>query len=166
MVACETWEEVTMVQAKRNRSAFTLIELLVVVIIVAVLASVGIPLLSANVQRARASEAEAGLGTIRTGVRAFLAENGTFPGASLTLAQAGLQAGDLNGRWFNDAAYTGIATTASTTTYCISVTGASSTAPKASQVQAPTLIARSMNQDGTIGSAVCSGVAVGGTVLN
>ena len=47
-----------MLKLRSNRD-FTLIELLVVVIIVAVLAAVGVPLLSANVERARASEAEA-----------------------------------------------------------------------------------------------------------
>ena len=64
-----------MLQLKRNKAAFTLIELLVVVIIVAILAAVGVPLLSANVRRARASEAESGIGAIRTGVRAYQSEN-------------------------------------------------------------------------------------------
>ena len=49
-----------MLRVKRGQAAFTLIELLVVVIIVAILAAVGIPLLSGNIERARASEADAG----------------------------------------------------------------------------------------------------------
>ena len=158
-----------MLQLKR-RSAFTLIELLVVVIIVAILAAVGVPLLSANVQRARASEAEAGLGTWRTGIRAFLAENGgTFPTGvtTVTLTQAGLLNTDLSGRWFDSAAYSPAnTTTPGTGNYCISVTGASSGAFKAAQVQGSNLIARSMNQDGTIGDAVCTGATLGGTALN
>ena len=95
-----------MLRVKRGQSAFTLIELLVVVIIVAILAAVGVPLLTGNVQRARASEAEAGLGTWRTGIRAALAQNGgTFAAAGpVTLAQAGFLATDLSGRWFNSAA--------------------------------------------------------------
>ncbi len=151
---------------KKRGTGFTLIELLVVVIIVAILAAVGIPLLTGNVQRARASEAEAGLGTIRTSVRAYLAEHGTFPAATLTLTDAGFKAGDLDGRWFDDAAYSTIATVSGGTAYCISVTGANSGAPKNAQVKTPNLIARSMNQDGTIGDAVCSGTSVAGTVLN
>ena len=138
-------------QLRQNRSGFTLIELLVVVIIVAILAAVGVPLLSANVQRSRASEAEAGLGSFRTGIRAFLAENGgAFPTGTttVTLAQAGLQTTDVSGRWFNSAAYTNTVTPP--TGYCISATGATSTAPRADQVQGTTLIARSMNQDGTL----------------
>jgi len=148
-----------MLQFKRNRSAFTLIELLVVVIIVAVLAAVGVPLLSANVQRARASEAEAGLGSWRTGIRAFLAEQGgNFPAGTtaVTLTEAGLKAGDLSGRWFNNPAYSNTATEL-TANYCISVTGTNSTATKAVQVQTPNLIARSMDQNGTI----CDGTACG-----
>src|SRR3989338_142078 len=94
-----------MLRIKRNRAAFTLIELLVVVIIVAVLAAVGVPLLSANVARARLSEAEAGLGQIRTGMRARFAEFTTYAGANgLTpiAANIGIAAGDLTGRFFED----------------------------------------------------------------
>ncbi len=158
-----------MVHLLKRRSAFTLIELLVVVIIVAILAAVGVPMLSANVQRARASEAEAGLGAWRTGIRAFLAgQGGTFPTGTttVTLTQAGLQASDLSGRWFDSAAYPVNTATAGTANYCVSVTGASSGAPKNVQVKAPTLIARSMDQDGNIGDAVCAGAAIGGTQLN
>ena len=148
----------------QRRSGFTLIELLVVVIIVAILAAVGVPLLSANVQRARGSEAEAGLGTWRTGIRAFLAENaGAFPAGTttVTLAQAGFNTVDLAGRWFNSPAYSNTATQ-NTVNYCISVTGANSTAPRADQVQGALLITRSINQDGTIFDAV----ACGGNALN
>ena len=149
---------------KQYESAFTLIELLVVVIIVAILAAVGVPLLSANVQRSRASEAEAGLGSFRTGIRAYLAENaGTFPAAgAVTLTQAGLLATDVSGRWFDSAAYSNTTGGAGSSTYCISANGANSTAFKAAQVQAPTLITRSMDQNGTI----FDGLACGGNALN
>src|SRR3990167_8886774 len=60
------------------RAGFTLIELLVVVIIVAVLAAVGVPLLSANVTRARGTEAETGLGTLRAALRAYGVENSAY----------------------------------------------------------------------------------------
>ena len=156
---------------KKQQAAFTLIELLVVVIIVAILAAVGVPMLSANVQRARASEADAGVGTWRTGIRAFLSENGgTFPTGTttVTLTQAGLKAVDFSGRWFNNAAYANV-TTAGAATYCISVDGDNTTvaAAQKAQVSAGNRIARSMDQDGNLGDDVCTGAgAIGGTKLN
>ena len=155
---------------KSNRSAFTLIELLVVVIIVAVLAAVGVPLLSANVQRARASEAEAGLGSIRTGIRAFLAENSPngFPSTSLALIDVGFNLDDLKGRWFDDAAYS-INTTEDGNTYCITADGANSGATRQDQVDGTgpgDPLVRSMDDQGNIGDAACAGVAIGGTQLN
>ena len=144
-------KEGTQMVKLQDRSGFTLIELLIVVIIVAVLAGVGVPLLSANVQRARASEADAGLGTIRTGIRAYIAENTTLP-AALSLAQVGVASGDLTGRYFSDASFT-IAPTVSTVLYCIGANGATSTAFAHAQVQAPNLVRHSMDQNGTIFTA-------------
>lgn len=147
----------------RNRKGFTLIELLVVVIIVAVLASVGIPLLTGNVQRAIASEAEAGLGTIRTAMRAEVAENnGVLPAIASTPDAAGIgfTPTDLDGRYFVTAAYA-VAALGGDANFCIDVNGgsAANTAPRAAQA---TTIARSMDQDGNIYDAT----DCGGTILN
>lgn len=143
-----------MLQLKRNRSAFTLIELLVVVIIVAVLAAVGVPLLSANVTRAKASEAESGLGTIRTVLRAKKSEIGSYPilsgalnsGTPTVAAQLGLAADDLNGRWFTTGSYT--LTSADGTTYNISADGNVAFGPGADT--GSKTIKRCMDEDGTI----------------
>ena len=152
----------------KRKNGFTLIELLVVVIIVAILAAVGVPLLTGNVARARASEAEAGLGTIRTAMRARLAEVGTFSsvpaftdiGIKTTVSNTG---GDLDGRFFDDAAYT--IASASGVTYCLDADGTASTAPKASQVKGSNLLQRSMDESGNIyDKPGCAGG--GGTVLN
>ena len=134
----------------KNKSAFTLIELLIVVIIVAVLAGVGVPLLRGNVDRARASEADAGLGTIRTALRAYLAEHNTY--ATATMNNIGLNANDLLGRYFDDSDYSLNGLTG--TSYCIQVNGGQDpdTAPQAADV---TGVVRSMNETGTISNTAC-----------
>lgn len=107
----------------KKRSAFTLIELIVVVIIVAILASLAVPLMAGQTARARGSEAEAGLGTVRTALRAIQAEDGQFPtiaaGSAVVGNVLGINAGDLTGRWFEDADYR---ITSAATTYCVSAT--------------------------------------------
>lgn len=150
-----------MKKSMKNEKGFTLIELLVVVIIVAVLASVGIPLLSANVERARVSEGVAGLGTIRTGLRAAFAENNELP--ALTTANPvgnnlGLNAGDLTGRYFEDDDFT-VTTNVGAATYCVSVSGDDGgAAPNGSEVAG---IARSMNEDGDLFEDAACGVVEG-----
>ena len=133
-----------MLQLKRNRSAFTLIELLVVVIIVAILAAVSVPILSANTARARATEAETALGTIRTVMRADKAENSQYDTTivATTLATAAFPAeftaGDLDGKFYDEAAYifsedTGIAT------FCVGILSPATGRP-----------ARSIDETGTL----------------
>ena len=126
---------------KNRKGGFTLVELMVVAVIVAILAAVAIPLMSANKRRAMTTEAQAGLGTIRTALRAMYAETGAYNkkqdnttianGSSPTLL-SGIGANDLDGRYFNTAAYT--LTTVTTNTYLITATGSSSTTPNASDV--------------------------------
>ena len=154
-------------------SGFTLIELLVVVIIVAVLAAVGLPLMSGNIDRAKSSEALAGLGTIRTNMRSLLAESAKYPsgagfalGNSIISANIGMNPGDLKGRFFEDNDYTWGAA-GSDTTYCASVTGdvpATDAGGNVLSTEAPRTgagIIRSMNETGDIfTSNNCSGTAI------
>ena len=149
-----------MLRVKRGQSAFTLIELLVVVIIMAILAAVGVPILSGNTESARATEAVAGLGTIRTAVRAYLAENSTLP-STLVLTDVGLKTTDLDGHFFGGNIYS-IAPTEGATTYCITVDGgdANNGAPAAGKVKN---LARGMNQAGTVRDAAS---CTTGNILN
>jgi prepilin-type N-terminal cleavage/methylation domain-containing protein len=126
---------------RSRKRGFTLVELMVVAIIVAILAAVAIPLMSANKKRAMATEAQAGLGTIRTALRAMYAET-SFYNEDLTglpIANGspptrlpGIGLGDLDGRYFDDTAYE--LTTVGETTYLLTCDGSKSGAPESDQV--------------------------------
>jgi prepilin-type N-terminal cleavage/methylation domain-containing protein len=115
---------------KSNKKAgFTLVELMVVAIIVAILAAVAIPLMSANKTRAAATEAEAGLGTMRSALRAMYAETDSYivkpGGGALGTGSAtnipGMRPSDLNGKYFQDGNYS--ITAIAATTYTLQATG-------------------------------------------
>ena len=143
-----------------RKSGFTLIELLVVVIIVAVLAAVGIPLLRDSIVQARASEAAAGLGAVRTAMRTEFARFSAYTvraaGTAATAANIGVTANDLLGHYFEDDDYTILSTANS---YCITVVGdAVGAAPQGTEVAGLT---RSMNQNGSMFSTNdCTGTAL------
>jgi prepilin-type N-terminal cleavage/methylation domain-containing protein len=135
-----------MMMTRNKKSGFTLVELMVVAVIVAILAAVAIPLMSGNRTRAMATEAEAGLGTMRTSLRAMYAQTGAYnadldgtaiaAGAAAT-AIPGISVGDLDGRYFDDAAYTISAVAADS--YTLTAAGANSTAPGNADVSAVTI---------------------------
>jgi len=89
----------------RNRKGFTLIELMVVVLIVAVLAAVLIPMMTARLEAARWAEGKAGAGTIATAVRAMAAEYGSETGALPTNISDYVNAQDMRGKYFDIADY-------------------------------------------------------------
>jgi type IV pilus assembly protein PilA len=61
----------------KKRNGFTLIELMVVVLVVAILAAVAIPIMRGNIDKAKWAEGIAGADTIRTSIRAYIAEHGS-----------------------------------------------------------------------------------------
>ncbi len=131
---------------KNKKSGFTLVELMVVAVIVAILAAVAIPLMSGNRERAMATEAEAGLGTIRTALRAMFAQTGAYNvdlnGDAIAAGAAatdipGIQAGDLDGRYFSDESYS--ITAVDATTYTLTADGGDSTATAAADVDGITI---------------------------
>ena len=74
-------------KGNKKRAGFTLIELMIVVIVVGILAAAAIPIYSRVMDRARASEGKALLGTIRTHYLAETAEGVTltYPAGSTVL---------------------------------------------------------------------------------
>lgn len=64
-----------------GRKGFTLTELIVVIVIVGVLAAISVPAMTANVARARRSEAIAVLGALRTAQKLYLSETGAYAGS-------------------------------------------------------------------------------------
>ena len=105
----------------RSRKGFTLIELMVVVLIVAVLAAILIPMLTARLEAARWAEGKAGCGTLATAIRSMWAEQGEEDWKALTSPLAYLTASDLRGKYFSAPDYT-IAFSAPTGDYPIGYT--------------------------------------------
>lgn len=85
------WLMKTFSKGSRNKAGFTLVELMIVVIVVGILAAASIPIYQRSMDKARASEGKAILGTARTHYITELA-GGTAP-------VAGSTGGDTLGDW-------------------------------------------------------------------
>ncbi len=118
---------------KSRKKGFTLVELMVVAVIVAILAAVAVPLMSANKKRAMATEAEAAMGTIRTALRTMRAQTGAYNldlnGSTLTAPVApatlpGIDTTDLVGKYWAQSMYSITAIAAGS--YTITATGTGS----------------------------------------
>ncbi|MCX5667365.1 MAG: prepilin-type N-terminal cleavage/methylation domain-containing protein [Candidatus Omnitrophica bacterium] len=97
---------------RRNSKGFTLVELIVVIIVIGVLAAIGTPTMTAMVARAKKSEAVTALGTIRTAERLYALEHsGNYAPVLYTEWATGgalnqyIGHGDLNGKYYNENAY-------------------------------------------------------------
>ena len=116
-----------MFKLMKDIRGFTLVELMITIVIVGVLASVAIPLYQANVKRAKGAEADATMGSIRTALRVYYAENTAYPiQASYTALHTmtstiDLDSLDMVGKYFPAAAYKYIS--ADGVTYTIQATG-------------------------------------------
>ena len=88
--------------------AFTLIEVAITVLIVAILAALLAPMLTARVREAKWTEGRAGAGALATGIRTYCAETGTGhaavpPGGSFVDFR--VYEVDLTGKYFKPANY-------------------------------------------------------------
>lgn len=98
----------------KSRKGFTLIELMVVILIVGILAAVAVPIMRGRIDAAKWSEANAASGSIRTAVRAYIAEKGPafdYSGIEVALnlpaayQALGFSSTDLNGAFFDQTEY-------------------------------------------------------------
>lgn len=107
---------------QQNQKGFSLVELMIVLVIIGILAAVGVPIYSANVSKAKMSEADATLGTIRTSLRVYYAENGVYPtvAADTPVGSAGIsvKATELDGKYFTNTSYTLVSTDSTYTITC------------------------------------------------
>ena len=114
-----------MIHLKKNHG-FTLVELMIVIVIIGVLAAIAVPIYTSNVQKAKMSEADAALGTIRTQLRIYKAENGDYPTVAVAAAVEAaawskIKANELDGKYFDGDAYTYLS--AAGVTYTITCAG-------------------------------------------
>ena len=97
----------------RNQRGFTLTEIMIVVTIIGVLACVAIPMFQMVPQRSKSTEAVTALGMIRSAMRIYYVEHGTFANPSLFTDGAqvtnggllGVSNNDLAGRYFSSECY-------------------------------------------------------------
>jgi|SaaInl7_200m_RNA_FD_contig_41_239499_length_472_multi_5_in_0_out_0_1 type II secretion system protein G len=113
----------------QKNSGFSLVELMIVIVIIGVLAAVAVPIYSNNVMKAKMSEADASLGSIRTQLRVYYGENGEYPtlsSGSYVLDGNGtsgtqwndFNSGELTGKYFEDSSFTLVSTTTTYTITC------------------------------------------------
>jgi len=92
--------KLTLVSRLAWRGAFTLVELMIVVVIVAILATVAIPMYRASIMDAQMSEGIAGCGMIRTAARVKIAVSTVLPDPC-NLGDLNIVSADLDGKYFD-----------------------------------------------------------------
>ncbi len=121
-----------MYKLMKNQGGFTLVELMITIVIVGVLATVAVPLYQANVKRAKASEADATMGSIRTSLRVHFAEKSDYPIEASYVAvhtltdSIDIDSTDMIGKYFPATAYTYIS--AAGADYTLRATGSGGSA--------------------------------------
>ncbi|MEA3499638.1 MAG: type II secretion system protein [Candidatus Marinimicrobia bacterium] len=104
-----------MKKSLRNQNGFTLVELMIVIVIVGILAAVAVPIYQSNINKAKTSECDAALGTIRTSLRVYYAEYNGYPVTSanvIDISNLGITGTALQGKYFDSTAYKYVSTNA------------------------------------------------------
>ena len=98
-------------QVQRLASGFTMVEMAIVIGMISIVTAITVPIYVSNVQKAKLSEADANLGSIRTQLRIYYGQNSEYPKAPTAAKVIGaswnnMNTGALNGRYFSDSSYT------------------------------------------------------------
>jgi prepilin-type N-terminal cleavage/methylation domain-containing protein/prepilin-type processing-associated H-X9-DG protein len=136
-----------------GQKGFTLVELMIVVIVIGVLASVAIPMYQLSAERSRETECVTALGMVRSALRVYYAEHGTYANVNFADGNQVTAGGfldvsdnDLLGRYFSTECYT-FDGDAGANTFSIKCDGSASTAPQGSEVATSI---RYIDQDGEL----------------
>lgn len=124
---------------KSKHAGFTLIELMVVILIIAVLASVAVPMMRGRIDRSKWTEANAAAGAIRSAVKLYFVETGNTVTGNLSNASVqqtlNMQDADLTGAYFVPSDYQ-IDSVSADGIAVVTVTGSQSNAPSGSKTLA------------------------------
>jgi len=82
-----------MFQKKKDQKGFSLIELLVVVVIIAILAAIAVPIYMSYVKKARSTEAQSAIASVRQAYRAHYNQFGNTDDYSIEEAQKDVKLG-------------------------------------------------------------------------
>jgi len=96
--------------SSRMVRGFSMVELAIVIGMIALLTAIAIPIYASNVNKAKLSEADANLGSIRTQLRIYYGQNSEYPKAPTGTMVVGahwndINTGGLTGKYFEDSAY-------------------------------------------------------------
>ncbi|HYW68447.1 MAG TPA: prepilin-type N-terminal cleavage/methylation domain-containing protein [bacterium] len=125
----------------RNQRGFTMVELMIVVTIIGLLATIAMPMFQLMPERSKSTEAVTALGLIRSAMRVYYVEHGTFANPSVFSDGAQVTSGgllgvndrDLAGRYFSTESYT-FSGAPTANAFTIKCDGEQSTAPFGSEV--------------------------------
>jgi len=92
-------------------NGFSMVELLIVIAVTTLSVAITVPIYSSNVMKAKLSEADANLGSIRTQLRIYYGNNNEYPTVESAALVVGatwndINTGQLNGKYFDDSSYT------------------------------------------------------------
>ena len=139
---------------KTSQMGFTMVELMIVVTIIGILATIAFPMFQLVPQRSKSTEAVTALGLIRSSMRVYYVEHGTFANPSFFTDGAQVTSGgllgvtdnDLAGRYFSTECYA-FSGAAAANSFTIKCDGSASTALYASEVAT---IVVTIDQDGEL----------------